>query len=165
MGFERKVVVGIADFAVAKSPDVVLTTYSLGSCLGIAIYDPVVAVGGMLHLMLPDSSIAQEKAMKRPAMFVDSGIPALFRAAYELQADKHRLLIYVVGGAQIMDTTGYFNIGKRNYEALLALLAKHGLRIHAEEVGGIVNRTLSLNLSTGQVSLKVSGQPLERRLC
>jgi chemotaxis protein CheD len=165
MGFEHKVVVGIADFAVANSPNVILTTYSLGSCLGVAVYDPVVKVGGLLHLMLPESSISAEKAMNQPAMFVDTGIPALFRAAYELHANKHRLLIYVAGGAQIMDSTGYFNIGKRNFEALGALLSKHGLRIQAEQVGGMVNRTMSLNLATGKVTLKVSGQPQEEVLC
>ena len=164
-GFEHKIVVGIADLAVSNNPNVVLTTYSLGSCLGIAIFDPVVHVGGLLHLMLPDSTIDASKAASHPAMFVDSGVPALFRAAYELHAEKHRMLIYVAGGAQIMDNSGFFNIGKRNYEALAALLEKHGLCIQAEQVGGLVNRTLHLNLATGQVSLKISGEPREVYLC
>ncbi len=158
-GFEHKVVVGIADLAVSNSQNVILTTYSLGSCLGIAIYDPVVRVGGLLHLMLPDSGIDPVKAAAKPAMFVDTGVPALFRAAYELNAVKHRVQIYVAGGAQIMDNTGFFNIGQRNYAALTTLLNQHGLHIHAEQVGGLVNRTLYLNLATGGVSLKVSGQP------
>lgn len=164
-GFERKVVVGIADFAVSNNQNIVLTTYSLGSCLGIAVYDPIAKAGGLLHIMLPDSSISPEKAVVQPAMFVDTGIPALFRAAYELKADKHRMLIYVAGGAQIMDDKGYFNIGKRNYDALISLFGRHGLRIEAEQVGGMVNRTMSLNLETGHVTLKVSGQPAEQRLC
>lgn len=157
-GFEHKVVVGIADLAVSNNQNVILTTYSLGSCLGVAIYDPVVRVGGLLHLMLPDSGIDPAKAAANPAMFVDTGVPTLFRAAYELRADKHRLQIYVAGGAQIMDNSGFFNIGRRNYEALTALLARHSLHIQAEQVGGLVNRTLYLNLATGGVSLKVSGQ-------
>lgn len=163
-GFEHKVVVGLADFAVSNSQNVILTTYALGSCLGIAIYDPIVRVGGLLHIMLPDSGIDPVKAAAKPAMFVDTGVPALFRAAYELHADKHRIQIYVAGGAQIMDNSGFFNIGRRNYDALTALLAKHGLHIHAEEVGGMVNRTLYLNLATGVVSLKVSGQAKDTSL-
>lgn len=164
-GFQQKVVVGIADMAVSNNANAMLATYSLGSCVGIAIYDPVSRVGGLLHTMLPDSTIDAEKAARKPAMFVDTGIPALFRAAYELRAEKHRVHIYVVGGAQIMDNSGFFNIGKRNYEAVTAIFSRHGLRSVAEEVGGLVNRTMYLNLATGQLSLKISGQQEEVVLC
>lgn len=165
LGLEQKVIIGIAELAVSNNTSATLTTYSLGSCLGITIYDPVVKVGGLLHIMLPDSRIDSAKAAAQPAMFVDSGVPALFRAAYKLGADKHRVQICVAGGAQIMDNSGYFNIGKRNYEALTKMLNEHGLRIHAEQVGGMVNRTMYLNLATGDVRLKVSGQPQEVYLC
>lgn len=164
-GFEHKVVVGIAEMAVSNNQNVTLTTYSLGSCLGIAIYDPVVKAGGLLHIMLPKSDIDPVKAAKHPAMFVDTGVPALFRAAYQLRAEKHRMVITVAGGAQIMDNNGFFNIGARNYEALSSLFKEHGLHIHAEQVGGLVNRTMHLNLATGEVRLKVSGQPQETLLC
>jgi len=163
-GFSQKVIVGVADLAVSNNQNVILTTYSLGSCLGVAIYDPLTRVGGLLHAMLPDSAIDPAKAADQPAMFLDTGIPALFRAAYELRADKHRVLIYLVGGAQIMDNSGFFNIGKRNLQSAAELFQKHGLRIHAEQSGGLVNRTVYLNLATCDVSLKTSGQPGETRL-
>jgi chemotaxis protein CheD len=164
-GFEHKVVVGIAEMAVSNNQNVTLTTYSLGSCLGIAIYDPVVKAGGLLHIMLPDSSIDPVKAAKQPAMFVDTGVPALFRATYQLRAEKHRMIISVAGGAQIMDSGGFFNIGTRNYEAITRLFKEHSLRIQAEQVGGLVNRTMYLNLATGEVRLKISGQAKEAILC
>ncbi len=164
-GFQRKLVVGIAEFAAANSPDMILTTYSLGSCIGVAVYDPVYAVGGLVHVMLPESKLSPEKAAARPGMFMDTGVPALLRAVCQMRADKSRLLVYVVGGAQIMDTSGYFNIGKRNYEALQGLLRQFGLRIYAEEVGGLVNRTVNLHIATGEVWLKISGQPKEVQLC
>src|SRR5881397_2559339 len=151
IGFEHKVVVGIAELAVSNNQSVTLTTYSLGSCLGIAIYDPVVKAGGLIHVMLPDSTIDPLKAAKQPAMFVDSGVPALFRATYQLRAEKHRMIISIAGGAQILDSGGFFNIGSRNYDALAKLLKEHGLRIHAEQVGGVVNRTMHLSLATGEV--------------
>jgi chemotaxis protein CheD len=160
-GFPHKIVVGVADMAVTNNPNAILTTYSLGSCLGITLYDPVTRVGGLLHLMLPNSEIDRAKAAANPAMFVDTGVPALFRAAYELRADKYRVDICVVGGAQIMDNSGYFNIGKRNWDALRELFQQHGLRVRASDVGGMVNRTVNLNLATGIVTLKVSGQPGE----
>jgi chemotaxis protein CheD len=161
IGIEHRLVVGLAELAVSNSPHVTLVTYSLGSCLGVAIYDPIARVGGLLHIMLPDSSIAPEKAAAQPGMFVDTGVPNLFRAAYQLGAEKHRLTIVVAGGAQVMDNTGYFSIGKRNLEAIHRLFDSHRLRIGVEVVGGLVNRTLYLNMATGDFRLKISGQPKE----
>jgi chemotaxis protein CheD len=89
------------------------TTYSLGSSLGITIYDSESRASGMLHAMLPDSSINAAKAAEQPAMFVDTGFGALFRAAYELKAENYRVQICVAGGAQFLDKTGFFNIGQR----------------------------------------------------
>lgn len=163
--FNQKVIVGIAEMAVSNNQNVTLTTYSLGSCLGIAIYDPVVKAGGLLHIMLPDSTIDPVKAARQPSMFVDTGVPALFRAAYQLRAEKHRMIICVAGGAQIMDSGGLFNIGPRNYDALSKLFAEHGLRIQAEQVGGTANRVMHLNLATGEVRLKISDQAKETILC
>jgi len=154
-------VVGVGGLVVSNNQNVILTTYSLGSCLGITIYDPVCRAGGLLHAMLPDSAINPAKASDQPAMFVDSGVPALFRAAYELRAQKHRVQICVAGGAQFLDKTGYFNIGQRNYTCFTGLLREHGLNIRAEEVGGFVSRTVHLNLATGEVRLKTSGQTEE----
>ena len=150
---------------VSNNENLTLTTYSLGSCLGIAIYDPMVKAGGLLHIMLPDSTIDSAKAANQPSMFVDTGVPALFRAAYQLRAEKHRIVISVAGGAQIMDGGGFFNIGSRNYDALSKLFAEHGLKIQAEQVGGMVNRTMHLKLSTGEVRLKISDQAEETILC
>jgi len=160
-GFERKIVVGVGDLAVSNNPAVVLATYLLGSCLCVTIYDPVTRGGGLLHLMLPDSSINPGKAALQPATFADTGVPALFRAAYQMKADKYRVQICLTGGAQFMDNSGFFNIGKRNYETVAALLEQHGLKVQAMEVGGLVSRTVSLTVGTGEVRLRVSGKTEE----
>jgi chemotaxis protein CheD len=76
-----------------------------------------------------------------------------------------RCKIYIAGGAQIMDSSGFFNIGKKNHQALLDILSREGLRVEAEQVGGLVNRTMHMNLSAGSVSLKISGQSKEIPLC
>jgi len=165
VGFDRKLVVGVGGLAVSNNQASILMTYSLGSCLGVTIYDPVTHVGGLLHAMLPASSINATKAAEQPAMFVDTGIPALFRAAYQLRLDKHRAVICVAGGAQFLDKTGYFNIGQRNYKSFTELLQQHGLTTIAEEVGGLVSRTVQLNIATGEVRLKTSGQESETILC
>ncbi len=161
VGFERKLVVGVGGLAVSNNQAMILTTYSLGSCLGVTIYDPVSRAGGMLHAMLPDSSINSVRATEQPAMFVDTGLGALFRAAYALKAEKRRMQICVAGGAQFLDRTGFFNIGQRNYASLTQLLGLHGLSIDAMDVGGLVSRTVHLHLNTGEVRVKCSGRDEE----
>ena len=157
--------VGLAELAVSCDPSIVLSTYPLGACLGIAIYDPVTKVGGLLHSLLPASSIDPKRAAARPGMFLDTGLAALLKRARELGAKPENLLIFVAGGAQIMDETTPFNIGKRNYEVLTELLAERKLQIHAEDVGGRTNRTMRLNLASGEVRLKFSGQAKLIILC
>lgn len=147
-------VVGVADMVVSNDSSAEIVTYSLGSCLGLTIYDPVKKIGGMLHLMLPDSKIDSAKAVSAPFMFVDTGVPRLFHAAYHLGADRNRLSIKVAGGAQLLDQEGIFNIGSRNYDALLKLLAQNGLKLHATDTGGLSSRTLRLDLTNGNVSIK-----------
>ncbi len=151
------IVVGVGDMKVSNEPGVVLVTYSLSSCIGLAIHDPVAQVGGMLHYMLPESSLDGRKAKKNPYMFGDTGIPFLFREAYKLGAKKNRLRVIVVGGAQILDQKGLFNIGKRNYITLRKLFWKNNVMTDFEDVGGNVNRTLKLEIKTGQAWLKISG--------
>ena len=153
-GFMGLLVVDIADLAVSKDSDTTLITYSLGSCIGVSIWDPVARVGGLLHYMLPESSLAPDKAKNNPAMFCDTGIPKMFRAAYELGAIKKRLSVKVTGGSQLLDNNGTFNIGKRNYLALRKIFWKNGVMIDGEDVGGSISRTLRLNLANGEVILK-----------
>lgn len=154
-------VVGVADLAVSNNPGAILTTYSLGSCLGITIYDPLVKAGGLLHIMLPTSELDPAKAQNRPAMFLDSGLDLLLQELARLRVQKERSIACVAGGAQFLDTKGFFNIGKRNYESLRERFQKLGLRIAAESIGGLVSRSLFLHLDTGEVRIKVSGQTSE----
>jgi len=148
------IVVDIADFAVTADLRSRLVTHSLGSCIGVAIWDPETHVGGMLHYMLPDSTISPDKAEANPAMFADRGVPVLFKSAYELGAAKKRLVVKVAGGSSLLDDNGTFNIGKRNYVMLRKLFWKNGILIQAEDVGGSISRTLRLDVDSGRVTLK-----------
>jgi chemotaxis protein CheD len=152
-----KQIVGVADMKVSNKPGESIITYSLGSCIGLVIYDPVVKVGGILHYMLPESSIDKEKAAARPYMFADSGIPRLFKSAYSLGAVKQRMTVYVAGGAEILDQRGFFNIGKRNYMALKKMFFKNNMMINKQDVGGNTNRTVRLEIGTGDIYVKTSG--------
>lgn len=152
------VVVDIADVKVSDDPGVTLITYSLGSCIGVALWDPEAKVGGLLHYMLPESSLSPQKAKKSPAMFCDTGIPKLFRAVYELGAVKKRLVVKIAGGSQLLDDNGTFNIGKRNYLSLRKIFWKNGVLIDAEDVGGSISRTVRLHVGTGVCILKTRGR-------
>jgi len=152
-----KIIVGIADMQVSKEPEAMLISFALGSCIGVTLYDPLVRVGGLLHFMLPDSQIDLQKSQKNPWMFADTGIPLFFREAYKLGAEKKRIQVKVVGGAQVLDDSSYFNIGKRNYLALRKIFWTNNVLIHAEDIGGSVNRTIRLEIGSGRVWVKTSG--------
>ncbi len=152
------VTVGIADCKICNSPEQTLVTYALGSCVAVAIHDPVAGVGGLLHYMLPESGIDPAKARENPYMFADTGIPLLFRRSYEAGAEKRRLVVSIAGGAQVMDDAGVFNIGKRNCLALRKILWKAGVLIRSEAVGGSTSRTVRLEVGTGRVWLRAEGR-------
>ncbi|WP_287125291.1 chemotaxis protein CheD [Desulfobacter sp.] len=152
-----KQIVGVADMKVSNNPAEDVITYSLGSCIGLVIYDPVVRVGGILHYMLPESAIDKEKAVQKPFMFADTGIPRLFKTAYAMGAMKPRIKIFVAGGAEILDQNGFFNIGKRNYLALKKMFFKNKVMIDKQEVGGNINRTVRIEIASGEIFLKTSG--------
>lgn len=158
-----KEIIGIADMKVSSRPDDVLITYALGSCLGISVYDPVARVGGLLHVMLPVSSVNPEKAASNPYMFVDTGVPELFKACYKAGAARERLCLKVAGGASLQnEADDKFQIGKRNFLLLRKLLWKNNILIKSCDVGENYSRTMSLEIATGEVILKINNQ--EKRL-
>jgi chemotaxis protein CheD len=152
-----KIIVGMADMQVSKEPEAILISFALGSCIGVTLHDPLVGVGGLLHFMLPDSQIDLEKSQENPWMFADTGIPLFFREAHKLGAEKKRTHIKVVGGSRVLDDSSYFNIGKRNYLALRKIFWMNNVLIHAEDIGGSVNRSIRLEVGSGRVWVRTSG--------
>ena len=127
-----------------------LVAFSIGSGIGISIYDPVSVIGGMLNFILPESAnLNPAKREKYPFMFADSGIPAFLQALVELGAESARMKVVIAGGAQILDQTGAFNIGDQNYQAAKSIIGANRLRIHHEDIGGVHPRTLRLEMNTG----------------
>lgn len=156
-------VVGISDCKVTRDAESVLVTYALGSCIAVAVHDPVTKVSGMLHYMLPESKIDAAKAQQNPFMFADTGIPRLMEAVKAAGADGKRILVRLAGGAQVLDSQGVFQIGKRNYLAARRILWKAGILIAAEAVGGEVSRTTRLEVSSGRLYVREGGG-IEREL-
>ncbi len=158
---DSKKIVGISEMIVTNNTEELLVTYSLGSCLGVTVYDSVAMVGGMIHCMLPLSSVDKNKAGIKPAMFVDTGIPLLFEKMYELGAQKDRILLKAAGCGQIMDPNNRFKIGERNFTILRKLLWKNGVLIKNQDTGGNISRTVTLEMSTGRTFIKSQGTEKE----
>jgi chemotaxis protein CheD len=153
----EQIVVGMADCRIASRPEQVLATYALGSCIGLSVYDSKAGVAGMLHYMLPDSTIDLVKSKENPYMFADTGIPLLVQQVCARGAIKRNLVAHAAGGASIMDPNNIFDIGKRNYLAMRKLLWKAGVMLSGEAVGGGISRTIHLEVGTGNLWLQVSG--------
>jgi chemotaxis protein CheD len=146
---------------ISKNTDDVLVTYSLGSCVGLALYDPVAKIGGLVHCMLPLSSIDPAKAKNNPCMFTDTGVPTLIQEMLNVGAVKNRLIAKVAGAASLLDEKGTFKIGERNYIVLRKVLWKNNILIAADETGGTIPRTVFLYMDTGRTTVKSRGEERE----
>ncbi|MDR0885962.1 MAG: chemotaxis protein CheD [Clostridiales Family XIII bacterium] len=149
-------VIGISDYKVSKAPSK-LVTYALGSCVGIALYDDLTRVGGLAHIMLPDSSIMLDQKKVDRMKFADTAIPDLIREVRMNGANVARLKAKIVGGANLFQRSGtssVSNIGDRNVEMVKNLLATQGIELIAEDTGKNFGRTLYFDLATGDVLIK-----------
>lgn len=153
----REIVVGVGDLKVSNDANVIITTYALGSCLGITAFDPEQKIGGMLHAMLP-SSKAAEREKNRRAMFVDTGMEDLLSEMQTMGADLQKLEIKVFGGAKVLEADRFFRIGSKNVEAFNEIVNQRGLIVRALEVGGNSNRTIKFQISSGRVKVKMPNQ-------
>lgn len=139
--------------AIANDSNVILSTFALGSCVGVVIVDPLNRVGGLLHVMLPVSSVAAQKAKLQPYLFADTGVEKFTSMLVSMDADLSRCACVIAGGASVMTAGDAFKIGKQNAEAVTAKLSSCGIAICKSFLGGFTNRSLHLNLA--ECSLKV----------
>lgn len=152
------IVVQVSDAKASRDAATVLATYSLGSCIGVAAYDPVARVGGMLHFQLPSASLDPERAKAQPQMYGDSGLAWLLDAMAAHGADKRRVKVKLAGAAQMLNDVALFNIGRRNHVAIRKVLWQHGLFVDGEDVGGSTPRNLYLAVADGAVTVKATGR-------
>ena len=125
--------VGMADLNLCRDPDII-TTLGLGSCIGIALYDPSTKIGGLAHIMLPDSTKMRNNS--NIAKFADTGIEELLNRMIKAGAVKSRLVAKIAGGAKMFEVSGLSdigNVGQRNAEASRAKLKQLGIRLIAED--------------------------------
>ena len=140
--------------AVSNNTSQVISTYALGSCIGVIAYDPIAEVGGILHFMLPDSTLSSEKAQSRPTMFCDVGMNACLSEFESMRSKLVNMKIMIAGGASVIGKSDFFKIGSRNQEAIHAYLGKVNLKAQIQDLGGLNNRTVHLNMKDGTVKMK-----------
>ncbi len=155
------IVVNISDARVSKDAADTLATYSLGSCIGVALYDPVTHVGGMLHFQLPNSSIDPERAKQNPMMFADTGLMRLLADIEGMGVNRRRMKVTLAGAAQMLNDNNLFNIGRRNHAAVRKVLWAQGLLIDGEDIGGNSPRNMYLRLADGTVQVKAGGKTMD----
>ena len=152
----KKISVGIADMKIARQEGE-LITYALGSCIGVAFYDPMIKLGALLHIKKKKKNMSESNVYK----FADSGIKETLRKLYAFGAMKGRLVIKIAGGAKMFEMKGpggLGNIGERNAQNVKRVLAAEGLRVAKEDTGANYARTMSLDVSTGQVYIRSAGK-------
>lgn len=149
--------VGIADLNIAVSPQKLITV-GLGSCIGIAIYDMNKKIGGLAHIMLPDST--QFNDVKNPLKFADLAIPMLLDKMQRYGAAKRNLVAKIAGGASMFnfsDKSMIMDIGKRNGGSVKKVLSEYNIPIVSEDIGGNKGRTMIFNTQNGIVQIKTVG--------
>ena len=161
MAEKQKRVVGVGQYAVSDGEDQQLITYSLGSCIGLTLWDPTTGVCGLLHAQMPLSRMAPERSKKRPALFVDTGVAAMLEELLGLGATRRQLVACVAGAATLLDDDRFFDVGRRNHLITRKMLWKNGILVAAEDVGGGWSRTLWLDTATGYAGLKRQGSVID----
>ncbi len=151
---QTKISVGIADAGISDNPSDVLVTRSLGSCIGVCLYDHSKHIGGMLHYLLP-SLENRDSATENPFKFCDTGMNALLDKMTSMGVEKSRLRVKIAGGAKMLKATKGFDVGKRNYMAIRKYLWKKGMFIDAEDIGGSWPRTVYMSIADGSVSVRM----------
>jgi len=149
--------VGMADLNIAMEPDI-LTTLGLGSCVGIALYDPIIKIGGLAHIMLPDST--QIKNNENKAKFADTAMQVLLQQMLKQGAKKNRLVAKIAGGAHMFEFKNMddmMRIGTRNVNAVLQILEEMRIPLIAQDTGDNYGRTIELHTTTGMLRVKTIG--------
>ena len=153
--------VGIGGIDASMSAGEAVKTLALGSCVAVIILDPMTHCVAMVHVALPDSKVSIEKAQLLPGYFADTGIVALleFMKRTGASGNTRKYIVKLVGGANVADTNNTFNIGKRNALAIKKVLWQFGMGAVAEDLGGSISRTVTVDVNAGSVLISSPRRP------
>ena len=152
--------VGMADLNICREPDC-LTTIGLGSCVGVALYDSVTKITGLVHIMLPSSK--EIKNNSNIAKFADTGVAETIRLMEEAGAKRARITAKIAGGACMfafaMQSNDALNVGEKNVRAVKKVLEEFKIPILADDTGLNYGRTIIIDSNTGMLTIKAVGKP------
>jgi|AGTN01.1.fsa_nt_gi Chemotaxis protein; stimulates methylation of MCP proteins len=154
LSLAQEIKVGMGDIAIARAP-YTLTIIGLGSCVGVALYYPKEKIGGLAHIMLPDSTKSRCNTSREK--FADTGLAVMLEQLKKNGVDPMWMTARLVGGASMFKTSNpdganpMFNIGENNVRACREFLRKERIRVAGEEVLGTVGRTMRFDLATGRI--------------
>lgn len=150
--------VKMADMQIAQAPNI-LKTLGLGSCVGVCIYDPILRIGGMVHIMLPFMGDYRDKS--NVAKYADSGVWALIEQLQMRNAIKSRMIAKIAGGAQMFavpNDSKVMKIGERNVTVVKSVLHDASIPIEGEDIGGNYGRTIEFCCKYGCLKIKSLGR-------
>ncbi len=150
--------VGIGEWQTSDSQSSELITYSLGSCIGVSVYDCNLKIGGLGHFMLPSSRSNPKRAAQKPSSYVDTGFSALLQSLFDMGASRTDLVIKIAGAARVIECDDRFRIGEKNLAVARKILWKNSLLIQGEDVGGTRPRTMKLFLNDGRTEIKSASE-------
>ena len=153
--------VGMADLNICHAPDAI-TTLGLGSCVGVALYDKTKKIGGLVHVMLPDSTRVTQNQNR--AKFADTGIVWLVEMMKKEGASPALLTAKIAGGAQMFafkSNNEMLRVGDRNVEAVKATLERLRIPILAQDTGLNYGRTVEFYPETGDYVIKAVGKQIK----
>jgi chemotaxis protein CheD len=148
--------VGLGELVISHDPEDILVAYGLGSCVGIAMYNPVTKTGGLLHAVLPEKF---DNGNDSPTKFVNTGIPILLEKIQN-NGSTNSILIYMAGGANMLINTQLsktFDIGTRNVSTAIQIFEKMKLTLRNSELGGNIGRTVRLYIASGHMTVRIIG--------
>ena len=145
--------VPIGRWAVAAAPTVLRTL--LGSCAGVVLYEKQAKLGGVAHIVLPDS----RGEVEHPGKYADTAIPALIADLERLAGwrIRTRLTAKLFGCASMFQASGPLEIGRLNREAAERILAGLAIPVVGCDMGGESGRRLTFDTQTGIVAVKIPG--------
>lgn len=158
MMMEKQLTVGIGDMKFARENGKIIT-YALGSCIGITFYDPVLRLGALLHIMLPERNNSSDLKVFK---YADSGIQETLRKLSAFGLVKRRTVIKIAGGAKMFDIKGssdFGNIGQRNADMVKKIIAREQMVVQSSDTGGSYARTMLLDIANGDVVVRTVGRP------
>jgi chemotaxis protein CheD len=153
----ESIVIGMGEYAVSDSPMAILACIGLGSCIAFCVYDRVVKVGGMAHVVLPRFEGPKNS---NPARYANSAVSHMLGQIVKSGGAKHHLTVKIAGGAQMTLAPGLrdtFKTGERNLAEVKAALERENVHLAAADTGGSAGRTVKMYLDTGRITVKTVG--------